>query len=868
MPARIAQLPRKLISTVGAGFGLALSLIVALAMVGLHQLASTNAHLESIVGENSVKARLANSMRDILRDRAIAMLSIVVSRDAFEKDQEMLQFYRYGGAYQQVRLELDPLIRLPEEREVLARIDGLTRANQPVMVRIVDLAVEGYTFLAFDELQREGIPLQRQLVKELDSLIQIQRDMTAAAAAAARADYARTRWLMIGLGLVAVLAAIVVAITVMRRAARLAAASERERTKFLTLFETNSDGIVILDRHGFSDCNPATLEMFHMDRVEDFLGRRPDELGVEDQPCGTPPTLLAERHIREAMEKGHAFFRWTARRPDGSTFPAEIALHSMTLDGEPVIQAIMRDVSTQREAEAALEAARDAAVAATEMKSQFVANVSHEIRTPMNGILGMTHLLLNSALTPRQHDHAQTIADSAKALMGMINDLLDFSKIEAGRLSVEHIPFDLRPLLRAALQLYRHRAESKGLALDLEVDAAVPDWVRGDPTRLRQVLLNLLDNALKFTHAGQVRLSVDAIAGKPGWLRFSVRDSGIGMSAEARGRVFEAFSQADGSVTRKYGGTGLGLAICRQLAALMGGELTLDSEEGKGSTFHLSLPLPAAPAATPATAEVNAAGLRFPGTCILVAEDNPVNRKLLGFMLEDLGVTVAQVEDGKAAYERLAEGGVDLVLMDWQMPVWDGLTATRAIRDREAREGRARLPVIALTANVMPGFAETCREAGMDDYLSKPLQTEELARALARQLPGRAAAADLGAAPASQETADVAPSRRFDLEKLRRVCQGDAHKLREMLELFVSSSESLLAALTDALVGRDGAQAARQAHQLKGAAAYLGAAELTALAAEVENLAKAEAWEACATTVDDLEAAFIALRLEIGQYAD
>ncbi|TXT17412.1 MAG: multi-sensor hybrid histidine kinase, partial [bacterium] len=354
--------------------------------------------------------------------------------------------------------------------------------------------------------------------------------------------------------------------------------------------ETNSDGIVILDRHGFSDCNPATLEMFHMDRVEDFLGRRPDELGVEDQPCGTPPTLLAERHIREAMEKGHAFFRWTARRPDGSTFPAEIALHSMTLDGEPVIQAIMRDVSTQREAEAALEAARDAAVAATEMKSQFVANVSHEIRTPMNGILGMTHLLLNSALTPRQHDHAQTIADSAKALMGMINDLLDFSKIEAGRLSVEHIPFDLRPLLRAALQLYRHRAESKGLALDLEVDAAVPDWVRGDPTRLRQVLLNLLDNALKFTHAGQVRLSVDAIAGKPGWLRFSVRDSGIGMSAEARGRVFEAFSQADGSVTRKYGGTGLGLAICRQLAALMGGELTLDSEEGKGQRRRPAFP--------------------------------------------------------------------------------------------------------------------------------------------------------------------------------------------------------------------------------------------------------------------------------------
>jgi two-component system sensor histidine kinase/response regulator len=200
MPDRIAQLPRKLMSTVGAGFGLALALIMALTLVGLHQLAATNAHLESIVQENSVKTRLANQMRDILRDRAISMLSIVVSGDAFDKDQEMLRFYAYRlGTYQQVRLELDKLIRPPQEKAVLASIDRLTRANQPVMVRTVDLAVEGYTFLAFDELQREGIPLQRQLVKELDSLIQIQRDMTARPPRKP-APTTRTRWLMIGLG--------------------------------------------------------------------------------------------------------------------------------------------------------------------------------------------------------------------------------------------------------------------------------------------------------------------------------------------------------------------------------------------------------------------------------------------------------------------------------------------------------------------------------------------------------------------------------------------------------------------------------------------------------------------------------------------
>jgi PAS domain S-box-containing protein len=860
MPARLAQLPRKLTSTVGAGFALALVLIMALTLLGLHQLAATNAHLESIVKENSVKTRLANQMRDILRDRAISMLTIVVSGDAFEKDQEMLRFYTFGSAYQQVRVELDKLIERPQEKEVLARIDRLTRSNQPVMVRTVDLAVEGYTFLAFEELQREGIPLQKQLVTELDSLIQIQRDMTRLAAEEARADYIRTRWLLISLGMAALLVAALVAITVMRRTARLAAASDRERTKFLTLFETNTDGIVILNRNGFTDCNQATLDMFHMDRVEDFLKRRPEELGVENQPCGTPPYLLADRHILEAVEKGHAFFRWTARRTDGSTFPAEIALHAMTLDGEPVIQAIMRDVSAQKETEAAIEAARDAALAANQMKSQFVANVSHEVRTPMNGILGMTQLLLGSDLTPRQRDYAASISRSAEALMGVINDLLDFSKIEAGHLTVESIDFDLGALLKDAIELYVPRADAKNLPLRLERSEGLPLWARGDPTRIRQILLNLLDNAIKFTQEGEVRVIAEPIAGQPGQVRISVRDTGIGLNEAAQSRIFKAFSQADGSVSRKYGGTGLGLTICRQLAELMGGSLTLESAPGRGSIFHLTLPLPASLAPEREEMEEHPKVTRFPGVTVLVAEDNPVNQKLIRFMLDNLGVTVKTADDGKMAYDRLASNSVDLVLMDCQMPEWDGLTASRAIREREAAEGRRHLPIVALTANAMVGYDAVCREAGMDDYLTKPIREEELVAALARQLPGRAVIEDAQA----ETEIDEAPSRSgLDIAKLRRVCRNDPAQVNEMLRLFVSSTEGLLTDLANAVNKRDPGQAARQAHQIKGAAAYLGAEEITRLASETETLAKAQDWGPCTEALEDLEAAFISIRLEI-----
>ncbi len=871
MFARNALLARKLIFTVSAGFALALALIVALTLVGLHHLEDTNARLEAIVNENNVKTRLANQMRDILRDRAISMFSIAIMSDPFDKDEEMIRFYNYGSSYQQVRLELGSLIHLPQEKRVLASIDTLTRANQPLMVRIVDMAAGSHSLQAMEELQVEGIPLQHQLVKDLDNLIQIQRGMTNEAARTAQIAYTRTRWLMITLGGVALLVAGIVAAAVVRRTARLAAETEQERTKFQTLFETNSDGIVILDEKGFTDCNPATLEMFGMQRVEDFLRRRPEDLGTQIQPGGTPSYVLAQRHIKEAVDSGHAYFEWIARRLDGSTFPADIALHAMRLDGHTVIQAIMRDISSQKEAEAAMRAARDAALFAAEMKSQFVANVSHEIRTPMNGIIGMTQLLLASHLEPRLKEYAEAISSSAESLMRVINDLLDFSKIEAGRLTIEEIDFDLTALLKDVLELYAPRSAAKGLALNLERDANLPAWVKGDPLRIRQILLNLLDNAIKFTKQGEVKLIAEVLGPDGHDLRFTVRDTGIGMSSQVQSRLFQAFTQGDGSVSRKYGGTGLGLAISRQLAELMGGSLSLESVPEQGSRFHLVLSLPHA---EPAQQEQSHKTwtLHFPGTRILVAEDNPVNQKLMRYMLERMEVEVMVAENGKSAYDQLASEAVDLVLMDCQMPEWDGLTASRAIRVREIQEGKTRIPILALSANAMAGFSETCLQAGMDDYLSKPLREDDLAAALSRWLPDRArpvpeARHAVAAAGSAEPAAPVVQDRacHFQPEKIHRLCKGDVKQVYEMLRLFLNSTETLLTDLAQAVEQRNGPQAARQAHQIKGACAYLGVEEMVQLASDTDNAAKEKDWDACTTALEDLEAAFIALRLEMEQ---
>jgi PAS domain S-box-containing protein len=540
--------------------------------------------------------------------------------------------------------------------------------------------------------------------------------------------------------------------------------------RYLDILNQISDGCAVVDLRGnYLFVNEAFCQMYNY-RKADLIGANfKDAIGEER--VTTLRNMYTE--VYRTGVPSHAEYQVFPKGRDMMVIDGSVSLDRDASGKKVGFVSIMRDCTARKAAEREADRARQAAEEANRAKSEFLANMSHEIRTPMNGIIGMSTLALDTDLTPEQTDYIATVKGSAESLLIILNDILDFAKIESGKLGLEQIPFSFNDVVAGAARPLAFEARAKQIGLVINPASTVPPSLLGDPTRLRQIVTNLVGNAVKFTERGSVTVSatVEPVEGPGIAVHLTVADTGIGIPDDKRAQIFAPFTQADGSTTRRFGGTGLGLAISSTLVQMMGGRIWVESDAGSGSTFHIVMPFqlaedvakdaPQAAAPAPSRAAV-APAAAAQAMRVLVVEDNIVNQRVAVGLLTRRGHHVTLSKDGGEALARLDQETFDIVLMDLQMPGMSGIDATAAIRARERISG-GHARIVAMTAHAMAGDSERCLEAGMDGYLSKPIDPQKLFAAVEQQTAGadaRAGTTDTAGEPAAQTTLDAGAEKR------------------------------------------------------------------------------------------------------------
>lgn len=612
-------------------------------------------------------------------------------------------------------------------------------------------------------------------------------------------------------------------------------------------FESLNEAIFIVESgtRKVLDCNIACEKMFGYSR-EELIGTTTAILHVSDE--------MSQRFGREMQqayaEKGFYETTFVMKRKDGTVFDSE---HSVT--PTPILNdqgetsrhvCVVRDISERKRTEDALLQAKVAAESANTAKSRFLANISHEIRTPMNGVIGMAQLLAMTGLDEEQRKYVDVLNVSGKNLLSLISDILDFSKIEAGKIELEEMDFDLQAETQGTVNLLSLRAQEKGLELAWRIGPDVPLPLKGDAGRLRQILNNLIGNAIKFTPNGSVTLHIqkDCEDERSATLRFIIRDTGIGIAVEKLGMIFDPFTQADGSTTRNYGGTGLGLTISRQLAELMGGSVGVESVEGRGSTFWFTAVLEkqtgeALHDCTVLDGQMESLlPMRPIGNSIrlLLVEDDPTTQLVTKSILVKSGYLVDVANNGSEAIKILEHNDHDVVLMDCMMPLMNGYEATAVIRDQASKVRNHSIPVIALTANVFKEDRDRCFAAGMDDYLAKPLDVKGLLAVLEKWLPsGSGLSTHTAVTITGGKPERCVPAHDiFDVDEFVRRNLGDLELSRDVATMFSDHRPEYVESIRKAMLSNDAVALRESAHKLKGAAANLGLSPLSEIARMIE----------------------------------